>query len=166
MPVNARDSAGTSRVKAGTRQGQTEISRDKQGYSLFCPCLSLSFPVCPCLSLLVLFCPCLSLSVPLCLYNCFTFMSSPTDEYNSLHQYEHSYIYFPCKCHCSNSCKLFFLTSSLLALLASSIPLSFNPNSSFLVIDITKASTWFLSSFVFQCKLMLQVTFVLHFSHE
>ena len=33
--------------------------------------------------------------------------------------------------------------------LASSITLSFNPNSSILVINITKGSTWFLSSFVF-----------------
>ena len=117
MPVNARDSTGTSRDKQGQgrdkqgqgrdKQGQAGTSRDIPFLSLLvptclclslsvhaCPCLSLSVPVCPCLSLSVPFCPCLSLSVPVCLYICYTIMSTPADEYNSLHQYEQSYIDF------------------------------------------------------------------------
>ena len=103
--------------QAGTRQGQTGTNRDKPGQtgtfpfcpclSLLvptCPCLSLSVHACPCLSLSVPVCPCLSLSVPVCLYICYTFMSTPADEYNSLHQYDLSYIDFPCKSHCSNAC--------------------------------------------------------------
>ena len=93
MPVNARESTGTSRDKAGT-------SRDKQGHSLSvptcpclslsahaCPCFTLSVPVCPCLSMLVPASPCMtlsvpvlpcpSLSIPVYLYICFTFMSTP-----------------------------------------------------------------------------------------
>ena len=58
--------AGTKQGQAGTRHGQTEIGREKQGHSLFCPCLSLFVPVCPCLSMLVPACPCLSLSIPVC----------------------------------------------------------------------------------------------------
>ena len=53
----------------GTRQGQADTSRDKQGQTgtvPFCPCLSLSVPVCPCLSLSVPVCLCLSLSVHVC----------------------------------------------------------------------------------------------------
>ena len=72
MPVNARDSAGTSRDKAGTSRDKAGTNRDKQGQTgtfPVCPCLSLlavSVPVCPCLSLLVVVCQCLSLSVPVC----------------------------------------------------------------------------------------------------
>ena len=79
MPVNARNSTGTSRDKTGTRQGHSRTNRDKEGKIgtvPFCPCLSLLVPTCPCLSLLVpvslcLFllvhvCPFLSLSVPVC----------------------------------------------------------------------------------------------------
>ena len=117
----ASQCTGQRKVKqgqAGTRQGQTEINRDKQGHSLFvpaCPYLFMVVLVCPCLSLLVLvcscpswsvpICPCMSLSIQFCLYICYTFLSTPADEYNSLHQYEHSYIEFPCKSHCSNACQ-------------------------------------------------------------
>ena len=101
MPGTAKGQAGTSRDKAGT-------NREKQGKAGTFPVrpwLSVLVPVFPCLSLLVLVCPCLSLSVPVCLYICYTFMSNPAEELNSLHQYEHSYIDFPCKRHCSNACK-------------------------------------------------------------
>ena len=77
MPVNARDSAGTSRDKAGTSRDKAGTNRDNHGqagHSLSvppCPYLSLSVPVCPCLPMLVLACPvpvhqCLSLFVPVC----------------------------------------------------------------------------------------------------
>ena len=65
-PVNARNSAGTSRDKQGQGRDRQGQGRDKQwqtGTFPFCPCLSLLVPVCPCLSVLVLVCPCLSLSV-------------------------------------------------------------------------------------------------------
>ena len=139
MAVNARDSAGTIRDK----QGQTGTCMDKQGHSLSvaacpyptCPCLSLSVHAFSYLSLSVPDCPSLTLSVPVCLYICYTFMSTPGDAYNSLHQYEHGYIDFPCKGHCSMHANIvfnFFFTFHL----ASSITLSFNPNSSILVINI------------------------------
>ena len=148
--------------QAGTRQGQAGTGRDKQGQAgtfHFYPCFSLLFPVCPwlcllvivcpCLSLYVPVCPCLSLSVPVCLYICYTFMSTPADEYNSLHQYEHSYNDFPCKKTLFQCLQTLFLPSCLLFYLASSITLSFNPNNSILVINITKGSTWFLSIFLY-----------------
>ena len=113
MPVNARNSAGTSRDKAGTsrdrartnrdKQGQTGTSRDKHGHSL-------SVPACPCLFMLVPACPCLSLYVPVCPYmslyvSLFTIPSCLPLKMNiSLYQYEHSYIDFPCKRHSSNVC--------------------------------------------------------------
>ena len=73
MPVNVRDSAGTtqeqagtSRDRAGTRQGQTWIFPFLSLLVPTCPCLSLSVHACPCFSLSVPACPCLSLSVPVC----------------------------------------------------------------------------------------------------
>ena len=149
MPVNARDSTGASRDK----QGQTGTSRDKQGQTgtnrdnLFlsllvpaCPCLSMSVHACPCLSLSVPVRPCLSLSVPVCLFICYTFMSTPTDEYNSLYQYEHSYIDFPCKSQIYYAYKPCF---NLLLYFSS----WFLNNSSILVINITKGPTLFFFNF-------------------
>ena len=94
MPVNAWDSAGTSREKQGQSRDKAGTNRDKQGQAgtfPFCPCLSLLVPVhpclamlvpaCPCLSLSVPVCPCLSMSVNVCLYICYTLMSTPADEY-------------------------------------------------------------------------------------
>ena len=104
MPGTAQGKAGIGRDK----HGKGRENRDKQGQAVTSKdirFLSLLVPVCPCLTLLVLVCPCLSLSVPVCLYICYTFMSTPVNEYNSLHRYEHSYIDFPCKSHCSNTCK-------------------------------------------------------------
>ena len=118
----SRDRAGTSRDKTGTnkdKQGQTGKFPFRPCLSLpvpVCACLSLLVPVCPCMSLFVPNCsclslaipvcpclflsvpvyPCLSLSVSVCLYIFNTFMSTPADEYTSLHQYEHSYL-VPCK---------------------------------------------------------------------
>ena len=57
MPVNARDSTGTSRDKAGTSRDKAGTNRDNQGHYLsvpVCPFMFLSVPVCPCLFLLVL----------------------------------------------------------------------------------------------------------------
>ena len=85
MPGTAQGQAGKKQGQTGTRQGQ---GRDKEGQTGTVP-----------------LCPYMSLSVPLCLYICCTFMSTHVDEFNSLHQYEHSYIDFPCKIHCSNACK-------------------------------------------------------------
>ena len=146
---------GQRRDSAGTRQGQTVTNRDKQGHSLSipaCPCLSLSVPVCPWFSLLVLFCPCLSLSVPV--FPCM-----------SLHLlYLHVY---PLQMNITifismNIFTLTFLSKTTVPMLAHlvfnffytfnlacSITISFNPNSSILVINITKGFTWFLSSLVF-----------------
>ena len=118
MPGTAQEQAGKSRDKqgqagtkkrqAGTRQGQTGTSRDIPCLSLLvptCPCLSLSLHAIPCLSLSVPVCSCLTLSarsLHVCLYICNTSMSTPGDGYNFLHRYEHSFIDFPWKCHCSN----------------------------------------------------------------
>ena len=130
MSVNSRDSTVTSRDKQGQSRDKQGQDRDKQGQagtsmdipflSLLVPtCPSLSLPVhaCPCLSLSVPVLPCLSLSVPVCLYICYTFMSTPADEYINLHQYEHTYIDFPFKRHCSNSCNPYFFTFSFLLIL-------------------------------------------------
>ena len=119
MPINARDSAGTSRDKQGQgrdQQGQAGTSRDT-------PSLYLLVPVCPCLSLLVLVCPCLTFSVPVRFYICYTFISTPADEYDILCQYVHRYIDFPCKNHCCNACKTCL---QLLLYFSSSITLLFN----------------------------------------
>ena len=141
--MTSRDKQGQSRDKQGQdrdKQGQAGTSMDIPFLSLLVPtCPSLSLPVhaCPCLSLSVPVLPCLSLSVPVCLYICYTFMSTPVDEYNSLHQYEHSYIDFSCKSSVPMHAKLvcnFFLTFYL----ASSITLSGNPNRFILVINIKK----------------------------
>ena len=115
------------RSMPGTGQGQAGTSRDKQGQSRdipflsllvpTCPCLSLTVNACPCLSLSVPVCPCLSLSVSVCLFICYTFMSTPADEYKSLHQYDLSYIDFPCKSHCSNAGKPCFNFSLVFILL-------------------------------------------------
>ena len=144
IPKQPRDKQGQAR----TMQGQTGTSRDIPYLSLLvptCPFLSMLVPACPCLSLYVPVCPCLSLSVLVC--PCMSLHWLYHHVY-PLHQYEHSYIDFPCQSHCSNVCKpcffnFFFITFHQ----ASSITLSFNPNSSILVINITKGSTWFLSSF-------------------
>ena len=141
MPVNAWDSAGTAQGQAGTsgdkvrtRHGQTGTNRD-------IPCLSLYVPVCPCLSL----------SVHVCLYICYSFMFTPTYKYNiSMNKVT---LTFFSKATVPIHGKLvltFFFTFHL----ASSITLSFNPNSYILVINIANGSTWFLSNLVFQCKLM------------
>ena len=71
MPVNSRDSTGTSRDKQGQRRDNQGQDRDKQGQAgtfPLCPCLSLLVPLCPCLSMLVPACPCLSLSYLVCPY--------------------------------------------------------------------------------------------------
>ena len=97
MPGTSQGQAGTSRDKTGTNRDKAGTNRDKQGQTgektgtfPACPCLSLLVPVCPCLSMLVPDCPCLSLSVPVhsclslsvsvCLYICYTFMSTPAVE--------------------------------------------------------------------------------------
>ena len=96
----------------GQRRDKQGQKRDNQGHSLSVPAfssLSLTVSVSPCLSLLFLVLPCLTLSamsLPIYLYICYTSMSTPGDENNILHQYEHSFIEFPCKSHCSNGwCK-------------------------------------------------------------
>ena len=127
--------------QTGTRQGQTGTSRDKQGQPIAipaCPYLSLVVLVCPCLSPSVLVCPCLSLSFPVCLTISYTCISPPADNYHSLHQYENSNIDFACKSNCSNACKpsVFFTFN-----IDSSITLSFNLNSSILVIYFSKGYT-------------------------
>ena len=149
MPVIAGDSAaGTSRDKAGTRQWQTVTNRDKHGQTRkfpFCSCLSLSVPVCPCMSLIVLVCPTLSLYVstfviPSCLP-----MQMNITVFISINIVTLTFI---AKATAPMHAKLvfnFFFTFHL----ASSTPLSFNQNSSILVINITKGFTWFLSSLVF-----------------
>ena len=160
MPVSARDRAGTSMDKQGQgrdKQGQGRANRDKQEQAgtnrdspcpslsvLVCPGLSLSVPVCPCLSVCVLVCPCLSLyvstfAIPSCLplqmiITVFISMILVTLTLLAKDTVQmHANLVFN-----------FFFTFHL----ASSINLSFNPNSSILVINITKGSTWFLSSFV------------------
>ena len=53
MPVDARNSAGTSRAKAVTSRDKAGTNRVKQGKTRtvpFCPCLSLIVPVGPCRS--------------------------------------------------------------------------------------------------------------------
>ena len=155
MPVIARDKAGTSRDKQGQgrdkqgqgrdKQGQTGPNRDSPLLSVLvgaCPCLSLFVLVCPCLSLSVPVSPCLSLSLPLCLYICYTCISCPADDFHSHHQCEYSNSDFAFKSHCSNASS--FLSSSVFFNLdlSSSVNLSFNPNSSILVIYFTKGSTF------------------------
>ena len=154
MPINARESAGTSREKQGQsrdKQGQTGTNMDIPLLSLLvptCPCLSMLVPDCPCLSLSVPVCPCLSLYVPVYIYICSTFMPTPADEYNILHQYEHSFNNFPCKSHCSNACKPCF-NFSFTFHHASSITLSFHPNSSILVKKAQRAPPRFFQVFFF-----------------
>ena len=93
MPVNVRDSAGTSRDKQGQGRNKQGQERDKQGQARtnrVSPFLSLSFPVCPCLSLSIPPCHCqslsvpvwhcLSLSFPVCLNICYTCISPPADD--------------------------------------------------------------------------------------
>ena len=154
MPRTGQEQAGTSRDK----QGQTETSRDKQGHFLSvpaCPCLSLSVHACPFLSLSVPVCPCLALSVPVC--PCLSLYVSTFDVPSCL----------PLQMNIKVFISLNIVTSTFLAKgtflmhanlvfnffftlhLASSITLSFNPNSSSLVINIKEASTWFLSIFFF-----------------
>ena len=137
MPVNAWDSAGTAQGQAGTsrdKQGQSRdkawTNRDKQGH------LSLYVPVCPCVSL----------SVHVCLYICSSFMFTPAYKYNiSMNIVT---LTFFSKATVPIHAKLvltFFFTFHL----ASSINLSFNPNSYSLVINIANGSTWFLSNLFF-----------------
>ena len=124
-----------------------------------CPCLSLSVPACPYLSLSVPFCPylslsvpfcrCLSLSVTLCLYICYNCIFHPADDFHCLHQCKYSNSYFARKSHCLNGSSC--LTSSVFFNfdISSSITLSFNPNSSILVIYFTKGSTFLYFKFSF-----------------
>ena len=115
MPGTGPGQACTSRDKKGQgmdKQGQARTNRDS-------PFLSLLVPACPCLSLSVPVCPCLSMSVPVCFYICFTCISPPAGEYPSHYRYEHNYIDFACKRHCSNARKPCFhlLLSSFLVIL-------------------------------------------------
>ena len=151
MPVNAKDSPGTSRDKRG--QG-----RDKQGHSLSepaCPylslsvhafpCVSLSVHVCPYLSLSVLVCPCLSLYVSLfAICSCLPLQMIIT-VFISMTIVTLTFLTTGTVPMHANLVFNFFFTVHL----ASSITLSFNSNSSILVINITESSTWFLSSFYF-----------------
>ena len=91
-----RDKQGQSRDKQGQgrdKQGQAGTNREIPFLSLLvptCSYLSLSVHTCPCLSLSVPVCPCLSLSMPVCpsmSLHCYTFISTPVDDYNSLRQY-------------------------------------------------------------------------------
>ena len=157
MPGTAQGQAGTSRDKAGIMQGQTGTSRDKKeqtGAFPFCPCLSLLFSVCPCLSMLVPACPCLSLSVPVC--TCLSLSVSTFAIPSCLPLQMNTTVFISMilvtltflpkatvQMHANIDFNLFFTFH-----LAGSIYLSFNPKSSILVINITKGSTWFLSSFV------------------
>ena len=137
----SRDKQGQSRDKAVTNS-------DKQGQTRkfpFCSCLSLSVPVCPCMYLIVLVCPCLSLYVstfviPSCLP-----MQMNITVFISINIVTLTFI---AKATAPMHAKLVF--NFLFTFhLASSTPLSFNQNSSILVINITKGFTWFLSSLVF-----------------
>ena len=159
MPVNARDSPGTSRDK----QGKAGTSRDKAGKNRG---LSLLVPVCPCLPLLVLVCPCLSLSYLVCpglsLYaSTLAIISCLPLEMNitvfiSMSIFTLTFLAKPIvPMHANSVCNFFFTFH-----LASLITLSVNPNSSILVINIKKGSTWFLSCFFFffsvnYCKKLL-----------
>ena len=133
----------TNYASPGTAQGQTGTNRDKQGHSLSvpawpylslsvngCPCLSLTVPVSPCMSLSLLVCPGLSLyvsifAIPSCLplhMNITAFISRNI-----------ATLTFLAKATVSMHTNLvfnFFLTFHL----ASSITLSFYPNSYILVI--------------------------------
>ena len=157
MSVNAKATAGTSRDKTGTnrdRQGQAET------FSV-CSCLSLLVPVCPCLSMLVPAYPCLSpsvpvdpcpsLSVPFC--PCLSLYVSSFASCLPLQMNITIFISM-------NTVTLTFLAKATVLVnanlvfnfffniyFASSKTLLFNPNSSILVINITKGSTWFLLNF-------------------
>ena len=152
-PGTGQGPAGTSRDKAGTNRDTQSLSVPAcPCLSLSVPirpCLSLSIPVCPCLCLPVLVCPflslpvlvspclslyvlvspCLSLFVPVYLYISYTCISTPVDEYHSLHQYDCTVIDFTCKSHCFDACKHNFIFFFLLFYLAFSRTLSFNLNS-------------------------------------
>ena len=140
---------------AGTRQGQTGTSRDKQGHSLFCPCLSLLVHVCPCLSLLVLVCPCMSLSVLVCL--CLYLYVSTFAIPSCLPLQMNIPVFIS-----MNRVTLTFLAKGTIPImqtlffniffasyLASSITRSFNPNSYILVINITERGLHFVSFMFF-----------------
>ena len=113
--------------QTGTKQGQNRYKAGtRQGQAMAnrdISFLSLLVLACPCLSLSVHACPCISLSVPV--YSCLS-LSVPV-----------------CPMH-ANLVFNFFFTFHL----AYSITLSFNPNSSILVIIIPKVSF----KFFFQCK--------------
>ena len=163
MPVNVRDIGGTSRDKQGQGRDKQEEDRDKQGQAgtaPFCHCLSLSDPACPYLSLFVPACPCLSMLVPICpclsLYVC-TFVAT-----FALPKH------FPLQMIITVFISMNKVTLTLLekATVPMHVNLVFNffslfyfwscfldnpcihPNSSIVVIDFTKGSTWFLSNFV------------------
>ena len=160
MAVNARDSAGTSRDKqgqAGKSRDKAGTNRDKQGKTRtfpFCPCLSLLVPVCPYLSLLVLVCLCMSLSALVCpclsLYvSTFAIPLSLPLQMNitvliSMNIVTLTFLAKGTVPMHENFIFNFFFTFHL----ASSITLSFNPNSSILVINITEGSTAFHSIFI------------------
>ena len=160
MPATAQGQAGTSRDKART-------SKDKTGTFPFCaclcllvptcPCMSMLVPVCPCLSLSVLVCPCMSLSVLVC--PCLSLYVS-VDEYNSRHQYEYSYILAKTTVPMhANLILNFFFTF---------VFLTFIQSEQFYSSDKYHKGIHLVSFnyFLFQCKLMKQVTFILNSSHE
>ena len=119
----------------------------------FCPCLSLH--VCPCLSMLAPDCPCLSMSVPAC--PCLSLSVSTFAIPSCLHLQMNITVFIS-----MNIVILTFLVKATVPMhvnlvfnfftfhLASSIPLSFSPKSSTIAINITKGSSWFLSSLLFQ----------------
>ena len=132
MPVNARDSPGTSRDMQGLSRDKQGQGRDKQGERKI-PFLSLLVPTCPCLSLLVHACPCFSLCVPVCPSLSFSFPVCPNISLHLLHLHvfmsssvRRYYIDFPCKSHCSNAYKhvfnfffIFHLASSIIITISS-----------------------------------------------
>ena len=118
---------GTRQGQGMDKQGQAGTSMDKQGHAL-----SVST------------CPCLTFSVPVRFYICYTFMSTPADEYDIHCQYGHRYIDFPCKNHCCTACKTCLQLLRYFSSFSSSITFLFNSTNFFLGINIKKGSTWFL----------------------
>ena len=151
MPGKAQGQTGTSKDKAGT-------NTDNQGHSLSvtaCPYLSLIVPTCPCLSMLVPACPCLSLDVPVgpCLSLYVSTFATPSclplqmniTVFIIMNIVTLTFLAKGTVTMHANHVFNFFFTFHL----ASSINLSFKPNSSILMINITESSTLLLLFFFF-----------------
>ena len=166
---------GTSRDKQGQwrdNQGQGRDKQRKAGAFTLCPCLFLLVPVCLCLSMPVPVCPCLFLSVPVwpclpCLYLYVSTFDIPPClplEMNITFFISMSTVSltFFAKATVPMDEANLFLTSSLIFYVAFSITLSFNTNSSILVIKITKV--YFKLFFFFSvnlCNMWLSFSIIL-----